>query len=198
MARNEHIRVGGELGTMERIVRTVSRVMAILAAMSIFLLMLAIVVDVSVRSFTNASLPGMVEIAESSLIVAVFFGLAWAGVEGQHVAVTLLSDRLGAKVNHVFDFIVWSLVSLTMLWLVWATTDRAVSATQSHEVRFGLLEWPLYPLRWVIVVGFAALLLVAVTNLFRVLRGESPFLAVNDDAAPFAVRATLDSPPESK
>lgn len=36
----------------------------------------------------------------------------------------------------------------------------------------GLIAWPLYPSRWIIVVGVAAMLLVALINVGRTIRGH--------------------------
>jgi len=165
---------------MERLTFRLSLALAIISAMSIVTLMLAITVDVIFRFVSRSSVPGLIELAESSLIVAVFFGLAWAGLKGEHVAVTLLSDRLGPSTNRVLDLVVWTLVSLFLTWMLYATTIRAISSTQASEERFGLVRWPLYPLRWVIVIGLAAFLVVAVTNLVRVLEGKRPLGSGNE------------------
>ena len=160
---------------MERFVIAVSRFMAVLSALSIVVLMLAIAADVLMRFISKASLPGMLELAESSLVVAVFFGLGWAAVKGEHVAVTLITDRLGIKANAVISIVVWGLSSLFLGWMFYATTAKALDATRNLEERFGLVRWPLYPLRWVIAVGIAVFLLVALLNFVRSLRGRPIF-----------------------
>jgi len=166
---------------MEKATIRLGRTLAIISALSIVTLMLAITVDVVFRFISRSSLPGLIELAESSLVIAVFFGLAWAGLRGEHVSVTLLSDRLGSRANHVLDLVVWTLASLFLTWMLYATTVRAISSTEAGEERFGLVRWPLYPLRWVIVIGIAAFLIVAITNLVRVLGGKQP-IVLHDDS----------------
>lgn len=170
---------------MERLVVAVSRVLGILSALSIVVVMLAIAADVTMRFISKSSFPGMLELAESSLVVAVFFGLGWAAVNGEHVAVTLLTDRMGARPNAVINIIVWAVSSAFLGWMLYATVHRALDATAKLEERFGLVRWPLYPFRWVIALGVAVFLLVALLNLMRAVRGR-PVLGDEDAGDPLA------------
>ena len=158
----------------ENLIRGVSRLLAILAAASIVVMVLAIAADVVVRNITGGSLPGMIEVAETSLVVSVFFGLAWAAANGDHVAVTLLADRFNQATMQVVNIFVWALSSAFIAWLLYASTLRAVDSTRMLEERFGIVRWPMYPMRWVLVVGLVALLLVTLMNLARSIAGLAP------------------------
>lgn len=158
---------------VEKFVRFLSRALAVVSAFAIVLMVLAVVADVAVRNTTGASLRGMIEIAETSLVVSVFFGLAWAGIKGEHVAVTLVVDRFGPTLTRVTNIFVWTVSSGFLIWLLYATTLRAIDSTGMQEQRFGLVRWPLYPMRWVIVAGVAALLLVTLLNLARSIAGKT-------------------------
>ncbi|GGD28715.1 hypothetical protein GCM10010915_05950 [Microbacterium faecale] len=165
---------------MERFVTALSRVFGVIAAGALVVLMVAIVVDVVARQVGGGSVPSMVEIAESALVVSIFLGLSWALVTGAHVAVTLVMDRLGETLNRVVGIAVWILCSLVTLWLVFATGQRALSSTERGETRMGLVMWPLWPLRWVIVIGFAALALACVVNVVRVSTRRLPMGSTDD------------------
>src|SRR5690625_2421066 len=128
----------------ETLIRGLSRLLAILAAVSIVAMVLAIAADVLVRNATGASLPGMIEVAETSLVVSVFFGLAWAAANGEHVAVTLLADRFNQATMRFVNVFVWALSSTFVAWLLYASTLRAVDSTQMLEERFGIVRWPMY------------------------------------------------------
>lgn len=159
-------------GPVDRIAHVLAQFLGVIATSSIIVLMIAITIDVIVRNISGGSLPGMFELAESSLVVAVFFGLAWGAIKGEHVSVRLLSDRLGPAANRVFDIIGWAVSSVFLAWITWASYIKAQSSTELGEFRFGLLNWPVYPWRWVIVVGFAVLTLVAIMNVARALLGK--------------------------
>ena len=182
---------------MEKLVVRISQVMGTLAALAIVVLMVAIVIDVVVRYTTGSSVPAMVELAESSLIMAVFFGLAWGGVTGGHVAVTIVADRFSRTVSRMLAILVWGGSSAFLGWFTYATTLRAISATQRKEIRMGLVQWPMWPMRWVIVLGLAMLCLVCVANTVRSLRAQQ--LLPADSAGEEAVaEADVDVPIEQR
>lgn len=159
---------------MEHALRKVSAGFAVVSALAIVAMMIAIAADVFVRNFSGASLPGMIEIAETSLVVTVFFGLAWAAVQGDHVAVTLLTDRFNPRWTMINGVLVWSITTAFLAWITYASARRALASTEMLEERFGIIRWPIYPMRWVIVAGFALLLLVAIANVIRTIRRQPP------------------------
>ncbi|WP_022870412.1 TRAP transporter small permease [Yaniella halotolerans] len=159
---------------MEKLIRGIARLLAVLSAVAIVVMVIAIAIDVFVRNATGASLPGMIEIAETSMVTAVAFGLAWAGVNGEHVAVTLLTDRFSTKWAKITNIFIWALVAFYTAWLSYANILNSVQATQAGEIRFGLVQWPMYPMRWILTLGFISLLLVALVNLYRCLTHKEP------------------------
>ncbi|HWK20835.1 MAG TPA: TRAP transporter small permease [Microbacteriaceae bacterium] len=150
-------------------------ILGIISASAIVVLMLATVTDVTVRWITSASVPGMFEIAESALVVAVFFGLPWAALRGEHVSVSLLTDRLTGRWSRIVNVVMWVLCVVTLAWLTYATIGRAIESSMMREARFGLIQWPLYPLRWIIAFGLAQWLVLALVNLARVVRGRRAY-----------------------
>ena len=159
---------------MEKLIHGMARLLAVLSAVAIVVMVMAIAVDVFVRNATGASLPGMIEIAETSMVTAVAFGLAWAGVNGEHVAVTLLTDRFNPTWARATNIFIWALVAFYTAWLSYANILNSVQATQAGEIRFGLVQWPMYPMRWILTLGFISLLLVALANLYRCLTHKEP------------------------
>jgi|UPI00038036A5 TRAP-type C4-dicarboxylate transport system permease small subunit len=154
--------------------------MGVIAALSLVVLMFAITLDVVVRYLTKASVPGMLEIAESCLVISIFFGLPLAAVRGEHVAVSLVTDRLGAAAARACALFAWAVTSLFLAWMSWASIVRALDATQRGEERFGLIRWPIWPMRWVIVVGLVVFFTVALLNVIRVIAGRETLGAQDD------------------
>lgn len=200
---------------MEKFVRGISRVLAVISALAIFAMVVAIALDVIYRNTTGASFKGMIEIAETAMVTAVAFGLAWAGVQGEHVAVTLLTDRLGAGAVRVINIFVWALSTGYVGWLVYSNLLRSIDSTRVKEIGFGTVQWPVYPMRWILLIGFFTLLLVCLVNLFRALTGSEPMgfsdeveaaLAETEAATPVqvatdgshAVENTVDTAPEGE
>jgi len=178
---------------MEKLIRGMARTLAVLSAASIVVMVIAISIDVFVRNATGGSLAGMIEIAETAMVTSVAFGLAWAGVNGEHVAVTLLTDRFGPRLTRAVHIFVWILTAFYTAWLSYANTLHSIDATQLGEVRFGLVQWPMYPMRWVLTLGFISLFLVALVNIYRSIRGVGPMGFADELEAALADETTPPS-----
>lgn len=169
MPRADTIQPGARL---EGFIGRTATVMAVIAATATALLMLFIVADVVFRNLRGASLPGMVELAESCMVVTVFFGLAHVAVRGEHIAMAIVESRLPLRLRRRIAPAVWGLSAGIVGWMLIASVGRAVAATRNGETRFGIVSWPLWPTRWAIVLGLAALLLVLVVNVLRTVSGR--------------------------
>jgi TRAP-type C4-dicarboxylate transport system permease small subunit len=155
--------------------RRQSAALGVIAAGALVVLMLATVIDVVVRWIARASVPGMLEVAESALVVSVFLGLAWTSMQGGHVAVSIVTDRLRPRAAQAVSIVVWVLNTGLLAWMTYASVARALQATALHETRFGIVQWPVWPLRWVIAVGLGLWLIVAAANVVRTIRGLSAY-----------------------
>ena len=177
---------------MEKLIRGIARTLAVLSAAAIVIMVIAISIDVFVRNTTGGSLGGMIEIAETAMVTAVAFGLAWAGVNGEHVAVTLVTDRFGPRLAKITNIFVWVVVAAYTAWLSWANILRSIDSWQSQETRFGLVQWPMYPMRWVLTLGFISLFAVALVNLIRTLGGQQPMGFADEIEAALAEETIVD------
>lgn len=166
--------------------RRQSAVLGVFAAGALVVLMLATVIDVIVRFIARASVPGMLEVAESALVTSVFLGLAWTSMQGGHVAVSIVTDRLTPALARAVSVVIWFLTAGLLAWMTFASVTRALQATSRNETRFGLVQWPVWPLRWVIAIGLGLWLVVAIANVVRTIRGRT---AYGDEA-----EATGDAP----
>ncbi len=160
---------------MNRFVLWLSSVLGVLATIATLTMMVAIIIDVVVRGITGASVPGLFELGETVLVAAVFLGMAYTGATNGHIAVDLLTERLPAQLARVLVLIGWLLTAVFVGWLLYATTLRAVASTESNEMRMGLVNWPIWPARWIIVIGLGAMLLVAILNSFRLVTKQEIF-----------------------
>lgn len=151
---------------MRRIVTAFTRPGAELGAVATFGIMIGVVTDVIARSLGDGSVPGVVDVSETLLVAVVFFGLANAENKEVHVRMTLVTSRLNLRVRNLARCFSFAITSGYVGWLTWATYFRALDALQSGEYRFGLVRWPLWPARWVIVVGLALLLITTIAKTY--------------------------------
>jgi TRAP-type C4-dicarboxylate transport system permease small subunit len=131
------------------------------------------------------------------LVTATFAGMAWTTVRGEQVSVQVVTERLSAKANRVLDIVIWSLGSAYLLWLLWASVDRAISRTWPvpETVIDGVSLAPLWPWRWVFAAALLPFLLVVLLNLVRAIIGRRPYDDVMQfDDGPVAVLGAVDDP----
>ncbi|WP_181779284.1 TRAP transporter small permease [Pseudonocardia pini] len=155
------------LEAYRRIVGGISLTSAVLAAASGVVLMIAVVADVATRTVTGGSLPGMVDVAESMLVVMTYLGLAYGERTGQQIRTSVLTERCTPAVAFSMRLVSTVAMLVVIVWLAWASVGRAVESTASREYRFGLIHWPLFPARIVVAIGFVTLTLVVVEKLWR-------------------------------
>ncbi|UOQ60298.1 TRAP transporter small permease [Leucobacter rhizosphaerae] len=160
---------------IDRALQRLSAGLGVLAASALVVLMLATVVDVLVRWISRSSVPGMIEVAETALVTSVFLGLAWTSMQGGHVAVTIVTDRLRPRMARIVSSLIWLLNAGMLAWMTVASVLRAIQSTTLNETRFGLVQWSVWPLRWIIAVGLLLWTVVAIVNLVRVLGGRTAY-----------------------
>ena len=82
---------------------SVSRVMAIIAAVVLAIMMLLTVADVSGRYFANHPVKGTYELIGLLLICAATWGLAYCQIQRGHIRVTVLFEHFSPRVRAVLN-----------------------------------------------------------------------------------------------
>lgn len=142
------------LGTLAVVNRRLVAGAAFISALAIGVIALAIVVEVVRRGAGLGSVPGLLEFSESLLVGAVFLAMANAERMEAHVRVEVVTSRLGPRKATIFRMVGMG-VSLVMCGLfAYYGTRIAIQSYVTDEARYGLLHFPLWPARFVIVVGF--------------------------------------------
>lgn len=127
-----------------------------LGGVALVVMMLLITTDVLTRSLFDRPINGVFEIVELLMAVTVSMGLAYAGVQGAHVAVDFLVGRFSSRTQHFFDT-VNHLISAGLFALIcWKSLEQAAMARGS-ETTTVLLELQLFP--YLIVLGICTGLL---------------------------------------
>jgi TRAP-type C4-dicarboxylate transport system permease small subunit len=150
-----------------RSLRAVERAAAVVAALVSAGIMLGVVMDVSRRQTIGGSIPGMLELVETFMVVVVFLGLAHAEAVGAHVRMGLVTRALPELAGRIVRMAAMAVCMLGSLWFTWATGRRALFAMEIAEVKPGLLRFPVWPARGVIAIGFALLALEYVVRIWE-------------------------------
>ncbi|MDO5701270.1 MAG: TRAP transporter small permease [Bowdeniella nasicola] len=173
-----------------------------LATLATLVMMIAIAIDVVFRLVNSRSVPGVLELSETALVAAVYLGLAYTGVTNSHIAVDLLTERLPERICRWVLTAAWAGSTFILGWMLYATTMRAYASFIAGEERMGLVAWPIWPGRWIIVIGLAAMFLVSAVNFVRTALGrevlgvDAPDHLTYTPAHPYELVVSGDTDPE--
>lgn len=149
----------------------VLRAMTLLAGVVLFGLMLFTVLDVVLRYGFNRPFASSVEATEFAMAVIVFFGLAYCGWTGGHVAVDILERPLEDPRLRFVPVILTFVSAMLFAAIAWFTAVEALGTM--HRVS-NMLRWPHYPFMLAVAFGSALFALVLLIHTVQLLRGKPP------------------------
>lgn len=110
---------------------------------------------------------GAFEITESTMVLIVFGGLAYAQIRQRHLRVELFYILAGPRLRSAMDIFA-SLAGIVFFSLLtWQGWDEALRSLARSEATTGLVRLPLYPARFSLVFGSALLVVVLLADLIR-------------------------------
>ena len=125
--------------------------------------------DVVGRTFFNQPIASVYEISEGLLMVIfVFFALPSA----HHINVVVLTSRLPAALKGVADLIRHLCTTVFIGVIGWKCVEMAWISLIQHEMSESYLEFPIFPGRIAVAIGFIILTLSEFMQLVEVIRGR--------------------------
>lgn len=129
-----------------------------------------------VGSHFGHPVPGAYELTESTMVLVVFGGLTYAQIKRKHIRVELLYLRMPARVQSLMDIFADIAALVFFGLLIWQGWNEAVYSIQIGEATSGLIRFPLYPARILLVFGAGMFLLQMAMDLTddvrRLITGE--------------------------
>lgn len=144
---------------MRTAIHGLAAVLAVLAALCVLVMMLLTAGDVAMRSLTGRSIAGAQEVTETLMVAVVYLGIAYALYKREHVAVSVFTLRLPVRLRFALRLVGQAVMLALVVWIIWRTGAQAWRSWLNGEVRFGLLQVPVWPARMAIPVGMTAFLL---------------------------------------
>ncbi len=170
---------------MERIIVAYERAYRKIATYLVFIPLLAM----TVIEFLNAigrklfiPFPTTIESVESLLVVSVYFGVALVALEGGHVNVTVMTDRLPLWARYLLDALVNMLAALVFGYLAAGAWAEALRSIALFEYRLGVYRFPLWPFKTLFAMGLMLLTIQLVINTVKYLalaRGRDSYAGLN-------------------
>jgi len=157
--------------TIELLVQKFVRHLAILAGVALIFLMLLIVYAVVMRYIFNSPILWALDCARVGLVVLVFFGLAYCGLTGGHIAVDFLGAFASPRTVQISDIIIRSICFLLVGLMAWQSMVQGLDALDLGEGT-NELEIPLFPFFVVAALGSVAYCAVLVIQVKRAMCGQ--------------------------
>ncbi|WP_127130972.1 TRAP transporter small permease subunit [Georgenia sp. SYP-B2076] len=146
------------IGKFDGAVAKVSNVLGMVSGVVTVLLMAVILADVVHRLLRGGSLVGAYELASALLVVIVFTGISYVERADGNVKVTLLTDRLPVRVAAAVRAAGTLVALVVVLWFTRATAMEAIASFRVREVQAGVVDFPIWPIKIMVVLGFFALI----------------------------------------
>jgi TRAP-type C4-dicarboxylate transport system permease small subunit len=170
---------------LDKIVLRLTRAFALLAGIAALGLAAHMVVDVCLRFFFNTPIEGTLEyVTYWWMPCIVFFGLALTQRRAENIDLPMLHERLTGRTATVSSIIAHVLTVLFVGLIGWYGLENALAQTAVGEFTSATntLVWPM---RWVVPVGIAILVLQLLADIRQTLRQDSSALvskeAVNEN-----------------
>ena len=157
---------------LSRLVRGLARLGIALAALSLLASLVLIVFSVVMRYFLNQPAAWVDELVGYLLVACVMLAAADALFEGEHLAVDLVTERLGRAGRHASLIAGLVAVALTALLLVVEGFDMVGFSRMVGLMSNGYMAVPMWIPQLLVPIGGVLLLLAALVALRAAARGE--------------------------
>jgi TRAP-type C4-dicarboxylate transport system permease small subunit len=145
--------------SLDTVISQASRVINVIGIISLVVMMLITVADVSLRYVFSRPITGSVELTQYLMAVIGFFGLAWCAVKAGHAKVDLLVTRFPPRSQAIIDGVIYLMGLTVTLFVAWQGIEASNYARGIGEYSF-MLEIPSYPFYMAQGIGFTMLSLV--------------------------------------
>ena len=137
----------------------ITRWLAILAAVSIAILMIINFTDIIGTKFFLRSVPGALDISEELMVLLTLLPIAFVALERGHIRITLLEGRLPLAVRFVLQIIQYVIATLITGFITWRVFVQFQKTIEVVQLKEGL-DLPIWPANLVTVISFGFLTLV--------------------------------------
>jgi len=144
---------------MNRLLDRVALALVLVGGVILFISMLWTTADVVGTQVFGWPIPGSLELVSNNMVVVVFASLTYVQRRRSHIRVEFLRTRVGPRARAAMDAVAHGVAIVFFGLLLWQATSYAAYSWQIRESTAGLIRFPVYPARFVIVIG-AGLLVI--------------------------------------
>ncbi|WP_077213273.1 TRAP transporter small permease [Bacillus dakarensis] len=164
----------------------IDKVMSIIASFTLFVMMVWIFLDVTLRYFFNSPIQGTIELTgEYLMVLLVYLAISQTQKHDEHVRVTFLEEKFSEKMKKVTKFITNILAAPFFLFIAYLNLQEGLEYLEQNIKSVGVLDYPLAPALFIISVGLLMiglrLIIECVAILFPKLIAPSTIMKPVDD-----------------
>lgn len=149
---------------MKAFLHKVNRLLAGTAGWLMLAMMVLLIIDIVFRSL-DMPLHGLAELSVFVMMIVIYLGLSRCEEYSEHVGLEFAINKLSGKARNVMAAAVQFLAVATVGLMFYAVTTDAWSAFETNSSIEGLIDLPIWPTKFVMVVGMVFFLLQAIVNL---------------------------------
>lgn len=151
---------------MQRVLSRINDGLAAIAGWLMFVLMAILVADILWRSFGQPLL-GMAEASVFVMMIVIYLGFARCEEHEEHVRLEFLLRLARGRVRRAMVLATRVLALVTTALFIYAVTTDAWAAYLSNDSIEGMVNLPIWPTKFVMVVGGVIFLAQVALNLVR-------------------------------
>nr|WP_326544198.1 TRAP transporter small permease [Pseudorhodoferax sp.] len=144
--------------------------LAALCVLAIFVLM----IYASVGRMAELRVGWVNDVVAWACAAAAFLAMGHAFKHGDFVRVTLVLDKVNARVRRVLELVSLAIAAVAVGYLAWWAARFTYESYTFHDMAGGMVVIPIWVPQMTFVVGAIVLLLAVLDELVLVLRGEKP------------------------
>ena len=168
---------------MGQLVRHLYRLLIGLACVSMVAAFVIVLLGILARQVTFIDIQGLDAYAGYAIAATLFFALPTALLHGDHIRVTLVLDRLGAKARAVFEWGALIAAQLLSGYLAWYAVRAVWLSYIMHDVSPSADATPLWIPQLCMAIGCVAFALAFLDAIVARLRGREWFIAGSGSVA---------------
>ena len=168
---------------MGQLVRHLYRLLIGLACVSMVAAFVIVLLGILARQVTFIDIQGLDAYAGYAIAATLFFALPTALLHGDHIRVTLVLDRLGAKARAVFEWGALIAAQLLSGYLAWYAVRAVLLSYITHDVSPSADATPLWIPQLCMAIGCVAFALAFLDAIVARVRGREWFIAGSGSVA---------------
>ncbi|MBF9002174.1 TRAP transporter small permease subunit [Vibrio nitrifigilis] len=145
---------------MKNSITSVSQSLAGLSGWLMVGIMLLLIADILFRT-VGIAIQGLSDLSVFVMIIVVYFGLARCEEYEEHVSLELVTNKLPYRSRLFTQVIAQSLAVVTIGFLLYAVSSNSLDSYMSNESVEGVMQFKIWPVKALMLVGLAAFMLQA-------------------------------------